>query len=135
MYEYQLGVVDNLEIDGKAVVRDYLEMNTAKFKTAIHIEDYKGKPSVVVQYNDALYSGELMRTLAKSVLCAVEHIIEIQTAKSERFHSLTTPQLHSLKALSQQKLLPLRQNFFTKCLKNRLQKLPTELLFRLVTAN
>lgn len=41
MYEYQLGVVDNLEIDGKAVVRDYLEMNTAKFKTAVHIEDYK----------------------------------------------------------------------------------------------
>ena len=50
MYEYQLGVVDNLEIDGKAVDRDYLEMNTAKFKTAILIEDYKGKPSVVVQY-------------------------------------------------------------------------------------
>ncbi len=81
MYEYQLGVVDNLEIDGKAVVRDYLEMNTAKFKTAIHIEDYKGKPSVVVQYNDALYSGELMRTLAKSVLCAVEHIIENPNGK------------------------------------------------------
>ncbi|MFZ2798287.1 MAG: condensation domain-containing protein, partial [Ruminococcus bromii] len=81
MYEYQLGVVDNLEIDGKAVVRDYLEMNTAKFKTAVHIEDYKGKPSVVVQYNDALYSGELMRTLAKSVLCAVEHIIENPNGK------------------------------------------------------
>ena len=32
MYEYQLGVVDNLEIDGKAVVRDYLEMNTASLK-------------------------------------------------------------------------------------------------------
>lgn len=43
MYEYQLGVVDNLEIDGKTVVRDYLEMNTAKFKTAVHIEDYKGQ--------------------------------------------------------------------------------------------
>ena len=34
MYEYQLGVVDNLEIDGKTVVRDYLEMNTAKFKNS-----------------------------------------------------------------------------------------------------
>ena len=98
MYEYQLGVVDNLEIDGKAVVRDYLEMNTAKFKTAVHIEDYKGKPSVVVQYNDALYSGELMRTLAKSVLCAVEHIIENPNGKIRKVSLLDNAAIAQLES-------------------------------------
>lgn len=106
MYEYQLGVVDSLEIDGKAVVRDYLEMNTAKFKTAVHIEDYKGKPSVVVQYNDALYSGELMRTLAKSVLCAVEHIIENPNGKIRKVSLLDNAAIAQLEIFKSTEIAP-----------------------------
>ena len=50
-------------------------MSNAKFKTAVHIEEYEGKPSVIVQYNVALYIGELMTTLAKSVANVTNQII------------------------------------------------------------
>lgn len=135
MYEYQLGVVDNLEIDGKAVVRDYLEMNTAKFKTAVHIEDYKGKPSVVVQYNDALYSGELMRTLAKSVLCAVEHIIENPNGKIRKVSLLDNAAIAQLESFKSTEIAPVKTKLLHKMFEEQVAKLPTELHFRLVTAN
>ena len=124
MYEYQLGVVDNLEIDGKAVVRDYLEMNTAKFKTAIHIEDYKGKPSVVVQYNDALYSGELMRTLAKSVLCAVEHIIENPNGKIRKVSLLDNAAIAQLESFKSTEIAPVKTKLLHKMFEEQVAKTP-----------
>lgn len=124
MYEYQLGVVDNLEIDGKAVVRDYLEMNTAKFKTAIHIEDYKGKPSVVVQYNDALYSGELMRTLAKSVLCAVEHIIENPNGKIRKVSLLDNAAIAQLESFKSTEIAPVNTKLLHKMFEEQVAKTP-----------
>ncbi|MFZ2792710.1 MAG: AMP-binding protein, partial [Ruminococcus bromii] len=124
MYEYQLGVVDNLEIDGKAVVRDYLEMNTAKFKTAVHIEDYKGKPSVVVQYNDALYSGELMRTLAKSVLCAVEHIIENPNGKIRKVSLLDNAAIAQLESFKSTEIAPVKTKLLHKMFEEQVAKTP-----------
>ena len=124
MYEYQLGVVDNLEIDGKAVVRDYLEMNTAKFKTAVHIEDYKGKPSVVVQYNDALYSGELMRTLAKSVLCAVEHIIENPNGKIRKVSLLDNAAITQLESFKSTEIAPVKTKLLHKMFEEQVAKTP-----------
>lgn len=124
MYEYQLGVVDNLGIDGKAVVRDYLEMNTAKFKTAVHIEDYKGKPSVVVQYNDALYSGELMRTLAKSVLCAVEHIIENPNGKIRKVSLLDNAAIAQLESFKSTEIAPVKTKLLHKMFEEQVAKTP-----------
>lgn len=124
MYEYQLGVVDNLEIDGKTVVRDYLEMNTAKFKTAVHIEDYKGKPSVVVQYNDALYSGELMRTLAKSVLCAVEHIIENPNGKIRKVSLLDNAAIAQLESFKSTEIAPVKTKLLHKMFEEQVAKTP-----------
>ena len=124
MYEYQLGVVDNLEIDGKTVVRDYLEMNTAKFKTAVHIEDYKGKPSVVVQYNDALYSGELMRTLAKSVLCVVEHIIENPNGKIRKVSLLDNAAIAQLESFKSTEIAPVKTKLLHKMFEEQVAKAP-----------
>lgn len=75
VYEYQLGVTENFSVDGKPVVKEYLELKTAKFKTAVHIEERGGKPCVVVQYNDALYSAGLMNTLAKAVANSAQEFI------------------------------------------------------------
>lgn len=99
-------------------------MNTAKFKTAIHIEDYKGKPSVVVQYNDALYSGELMRTLAKSVLCAVEHIIENPNGKIRKVSLLDNAAIAQLESFKSTEIAPVKTKLLHKMFEEQVAKAP-----------
>lgn len=70
VYEYQLGVITGTDFPEMKGIEE-LEMNSAKFKLSIHIESADGKPSVVVFYNDALYSGTLMEGLARSIVIAV----------------------------------------------------------------
>ena len=124
MYEYQLGVVDEMKINGDAVLCDYLEMDTAKFKTAVHIEEHEGKPSVVVQYNDALYSGEIMKTLAKSVLCAVEHIIENPNGKIRKVSLLDDDALAQLDRFKSSEIVPVETKILHKMIEEQVAKTP-----------
>lgn len=124
MYEYQLGVVDKIELDGNEVLCDYLEMDTAKFKTAVHIEDYEGRPSVVVQYNDAIYSGEIMKTLAKSVLCAVEHIIENPNGKIRKVSLLDGDSLARLDRFKSSEIAPVETKILHKMIEKQVAKTP-----------
>ncbi len=70
VYEYQLGVITGNDFPEMKGIEG-LEVNSAKFKLSIHIESVDGKPSVVVFYNDALYSDTLMEGLARSIVIAV----------------------------------------------------------------
>lgn len=74
VYEYQMGVVDNLDIPHIDTVKG-LELNLAKFKISIHIELFEGKPSVVVFYNDALYTHGLAENLARSIAIVTEKML------------------------------------------------------------
>lgn len=124
VYEYQLGVVDDLVIDGKKVQRDYLEMNTAKFKTAIHIEEQDGKPCVVVQYNDALYSKELMQTLAQSVVSAAKHIIEQPNGRIRSVSLLSQDQLKQLDSFSSTLIAPVETKLLHKMFEKQADRVP-----------
>lgn len=124
MYEYQLGVVDKMELNGEEVLCDYLEMDTAKFKTAVHIEEHEGKPSVVVQYNDALYSGEIMKTLAKSVLCAVEHIIENPNGKIRKVSLLDNDAIAQLERFKCSEIAPVETKILHKMIEEQVAKTP-----------
>lgn len=73
VYEYQLGVIGNDFPEMQSM--ESLEMDNAKFKLAVHIEDADGKPSVVIYYNDALYSRRLMEGLARSIVIVTEKLI------------------------------------------------------------
>ena len=124
MYEYQLGVVDDLVIDGNKVERDYLEMNTAKFKTAVHIEEWNGKPCVTVQYNDALYSEELMHTLALSVACAARHIIENPNGRIRNVSLLDEAGLAKLESFKSSEAAPVETKILHKMFEKQAAKTP-----------
>ncbi|MCH5246899.1 MAG: amino acid adenylation domain-containing protein [Muribaculaceae bacterium] len=74
VYEYQLGVIDSRK---SSVVKsvEALDLDIAKFKVSIHIENVDGSPSVAVFYNDALYSRKLMEGLARSIVIATENML------------------------------------------------------------
>ena len=75
VYEYQLGVIGSTNFPELKSVES-LEMENAKFKLSIHIEEADGKPSVVAFYNDALYSQRLMEGLARSIVIVTEKLLE-----------------------------------------------------------
>ena len=74
VYEYQLGVISKLSVKGLQKIEG-LELNTAKFKLSVHIEISQGQPSVVLYYNDALYSRELIGGMARSIVIATEQMM------------------------------------------------------------
>lgn len=109
VYEYQLGVIgsnDFPEMQGM----ESLEMDNAKFKLAIHIEEADGKPSVVAFYNDALYSRGLMEGITRSIVIVTEKLLsdplqnikkvnlidEIREKELEKFRTVAvaTPKYH-----------------------------------------
>ena len=69
-YAYQLDVLSDYRIDGESIPVHSFGLDAPKFKTGILIELYNGHPSVVIQYDDSLYSVNLMRTLAESIVAA-----------------------------------------------------------------
>ena len=124
MYEYQIGVTDELIIDGNTISRDFLEMNTAKFKTAVHIESRNGAPCVVVQYNDALYSSELMQTLAKSINNTVRHIIENPSGKIRKVSMLDEVQLKELECFASSAHEPVETKLLHRMFEKQAEKTP-----------
>lgn len=76
VYEYQYGLVDELTIGGHRVERRLFDIDTLKFKIAVHIEEVDGQPSVAVHYRQGLYSGQLMHTFCQSIAIAAESIID-----------------------------------------------------------
>ena len=71
MYEYQIGVVEKDE----GLKRESLGLEVSKFKLSVHIEERDGTPCVALYYNDALYSENLMQSLARSIVIAAESIM------------------------------------------------------------
>ncbi len=75
LYAYQTGVVSTMEINGKRVELESLELETPKFKLSIAIEDTEDEFKIVSQYNDAIYSKGLMETFIQSIAVAVDKIM------------------------------------------------------------
>ena len=65
MYEYQRGVVEKPDIPGLLGVEG-LESGRAKFGITVRIIDKDTKPSVEVEYNDAMYSEKAIEEFIKS---------------------------------------------------------------------
>ena len=103
MYEYQLGVVEDAGLPGLLEVES-LEADAAKFKCTVRVENASGAPSIVVHYNDALYTDELAAGFAHSIAIAAEKLAaapdepvrsldlidDARRAELERFHEQAT---------------------------------------------
>lgn len=89
MYEYQLGVMDEVTVAGHKIERLPIVSDTLKFKLSIKIEEHEGKPCVVIYYKDKLYSHSLMQTLAQSIVTVAQRIIENPQGKVCKLSMLT----------------------------------------------
>ncbi len=67
VYACQLGILEDWTLKGHPVKMESMELKISKFKLSIHIEERNGSPAIVLQYNNALYSHNLMESFARSM--------------------------------------------------------------------
>jgi amino acid adenylation domain-containing protein len=67
MFAYQMGVIDSYMYQGSTLQVESLELNVPKFHISIYIKEYKGVPCVYLEYDNGLYSQELMQSLTNSI--------------------------------------------------------------------
>ena len=72
-YAYQMGVMSDYSIGGKAVARSSASLSKAKIPFCIFIQNVGGVPSVDAEYDDSKYSHELALHFAESVVAVAEH--------------------------------------------------------------
>ena len=94
-YAYQVGVLSEYMVNGKAIQQELLELKVPKFKINIKIESR----GVVVQYDDSLYSSHLAHGLAESIVAATHHIIDNADARIRSISIISDSQEKELSTL------------------------------------
>ncbi len=75
LYAYQTGVLSTMEINNKKAELESLELEAPKFKLSIAIEDTEDQFKIVSQYNDAIYSENLMEIFIRSIAIVANKIM------------------------------------------------------------
>lgn len=101
MYEYQVGVLSELKVKDEPVQVENFGLETAKFKTAIKIEEQDGKVYIRAYYNDNLYSDDMMTRLTASLEQVVNEIISDDSKPVKTISIMTPAQALEVKRLRQ----------------------------------
>jgi amino acid adenylation domain-containing protein len=101
MYAYQVGVLGAYKVRGEVLETEKMELERAKFKLSVHIEDRDGKLCIVIQYNDALYSKGLMCDFSEAVAQTLDNIIDKPNDPVKHTSMLWKAQLDKLNVFRQ----------------------------------
>jgi len=74
MFVYQMGLMDKPHVGGVEVGMESLELSVPKAKICIQVEERDGKACLVTQYNDALYSDDMMQRFTDSLSTVLENM-------------------------------------------------------------
>ena len=96
-YAYQVGVLSEYKVNGKPIQQELLELNVPKFKINIKIE----ARGILVQYDDAVYSAELVQGLADSIAATAEHIMAQPNGKVRQLSIVSPTQEEQLALIRQ----------------------------------
>ena len=67
LYTYQGMINENVEIASKSVKREFIDYDFLKFNMAVQVEDIGNEYKIICQYNNQLYSEQLINTFADSL--------------------------------------------------------------------
>ena len=101
LYAYQLGVTEELRIDGQVIASDSVGERRAKFKTAVYIEENNGQECIDILYNDALYSESLMKTFANAIAVVAERIMADPEGKVRKISMMDESVAKEMESFSQ----------------------------------
>ncbi|MBP5514385.1 MAG: amino acid adenylation domain-containing protein [Bacteroidaceae bacterium] len=119
-FAYQVGVLSEYTIGGKAIRQELLELNVPKFKINIKIETR----GVVVQYDDSLYSERVGNALAESIVAVTELMMAQPQAKVRKISIVSKNQEEELSHLRQTATGDAPFKFFHECISHYAQTQP-----------
>ena len=86
VFVYEVGVIDPLTVGGEAVSTESFGLTHAKFKITLLVEPYDGQICLSAEYNDALYSADMIGRLLESLR---QVIINMTTCPEGRLTALS----------------------------------------------
>jgi amino acid adenylation domain-containing protein/thioester reductase-like protein len=76
MFSCEFGIINEYHIGDEKARFEILFANQPKFKISVHVEERDGDMVFAVQYNDALYSKELMERFAQTLEISLQNLIK-----------------------------------------------------------
>ena len=101
MFAYQMGLINSYQCNGKELKLEQLDLDIPKFRIAFFIQEYRGEPSVYIEYDDGRYSQELMQSVADSVCRAIEAFIREPNKALKQVSLLDSKQTELLDGFNQ----------------------------------
>ncbi|WP_406535292.1 amino acid adenylation domain-containing protein [Methanobrevibacter sp.] len=75
VFAFHGDIIEEIEIGGKVVERESLEYDSLQFKLGLNVAEINGKYDLSCQYNDALYSPQLINTFLDSIIIVLNKLI------------------------------------------------------------
>jgi amino acid adenylation domain-containing protein/thioester reductase-like protein len=77
-YAFHGKIIEDITMNGETVERESLEYEGLKFKLGINIIEKDGKLNILSQYNNALYSKDLITIFIESIRLVIEKLMKNQ---------------------------------------------------------
>jgi amino acid adenylation domain-containing protein/thioester reductase-like protein len=75
-YAYHGKIIEDITINNRTIERESLEYEALKFKLSVNVIDTGDNFNMLSQYNDALYSEDLIETFMRSISIVLDKLIE-----------------------------------------------------------
>ncbi len=102
-FAWQVGISSERRIDGVLIKTEPLDLKTPKFKIDIAVENYDGRPAIVIGYDDACYTEAFMQSMAEAIDTCVMHFMAAPDAPLARVSLLNSRRQSEVMAMSKGK--------------------------------
>ncbi|WP_414469030.1 amino acid adenylation domain-containing protein [Methanobacterium sp. ACI-7] len=116
LYAYHGKIIEDININGKTVERKSLEYESLKFKLSVNVLEIGESFNIFSQYNDALYSKELIQLFIDSIKIIIDKFIETPDAK------LKVISILGHESSKEFKIKPVKEPLLNKVFENQAEK-------------
>ena len=124
LYTYQGRINENIEIGSKTVKREFIDYNFLKFNMGVQVEDIGEEYAIICQYNNELYSDELVEVFSDSLNIVLNKFINYDSDTPLNTISIVEKDMISKEDVEIKELPEYRLNkIFESCVENNKNEL------------
>lgn len=112
VFVYQLGLIDPFLVGGQPVQIEELELGAPKFKTSMLVEERHGSTCLVCQFNDSLYSGDMIRRMLDSLKTVISNFAACPDQGVQTVSIVSDSQKKELEGMNSGPVCPMPMRLF-----------------------
>lgn len=114
VFVYQIGLIDSFRTKEGEVIMNGLELSAPKFKFCLLVEERNGKISLVGQYNNALYSEDMVSRLLDSLAHIIHTMVTSPQMPVSKLSIVSDTQRKELEWMHNGPIVPMPVRLFHK---------------------